>query len=103
MRLLVALLAVLGLAAAGAAFAPTVGGNGGSVLALEQPEAPGPTPSTQPAPTPQIDVDVTERTVAGDWWADPVWIGVGIVTMILLIVIVAIATRGGGSTTVVKD
>lgn len=88
MRFLIALLTVVGLAAAGPVLAPAY------AFALQQ--QPGGVPSGQ------IDINITERTGGGDWWANPVWIGVGIVALILLIVIVALATRGGG-TTIVKE
>jgi len=95
MRFPIALLAVLGLAAASATFAPAVVAGSGYMLVDQQPGG---------APAPEINVDITERTVGGgEWWANPVWIGVGIVALILLIVIVALATRGGGGTTVVKE
>jgi len=97
MRFLIALLAVLGLAAAGATCAPAVAADSGYELALQQ------QPGGAPAPQGQIDIDITERTVGGgQWWTNPVWIGVAIVALILLIVIVALATRGGG-TTIVKE
>lgn len=84
MRFLIALLTVL----AGPVLAPAY------AFAMQQPGG---------VPSGEIDIDITERTVgAGDWWANPVWIGVGIVALILLIVIVALATRGGG-TTIVKE
>lgn len=86
-RFLIALLTVVGL---GPLLAPAY------AFALQQQPGGG-------VPSGQIDINITERSVgAGDWWANPVWIGVGIVALILLIVIVALATRGGG-TTVVKD
>lgn len=98
MRFLIALLAVLGLAAASPVLASVATANGGYAFALDQGQ-----PGGGGAPSAQIDIDVTERSVGGgDWWANPVWIGVGIVALILLIVIVALATRGGG-TTVIKD
>ena len=80
-RVLIALLAVLGLAADSA-----------YVLAVDQ--QPG---GVQPS----IDINVTEAA-GGQWLVDPMWIGVGIVALILLIVIVALATRGGG-TTIIKE
>jgi hypothetical protein len=109
MRFLIAFLTVLGLAVAGATLAPTVGAaDSGYVLTLDQqpeqpPQQPPEQPGVQPGVVPpDVDIDIAERTVSGDWWANPVWIGVGIVALILLIVIVALATKGGG-TTVVKD
>lgn len=54
-----------------------------------------------PVPKPDVDVSVTtERTV---WYADPVWITVGVLAAILIIGLIVAASRsGGGSTTVVK-
>jgi hypothetical protein len=95
MRVLIALLAVLGLAAASGTLAPVAGADSGYVLAVDQQPGGG-------GIQPNIDIDVTE-TGGGQWWANPVWIGVGIVALILLIVIVALATRGGGGTTIVKE
>lgn len=94
MRLLMAFVAVLGLAAAGGTLAPVAAADSGFVLAVDQQPGGG--------IQPDVDIDITE-TAGGQWWANPVWIGVGIVALILLIVIVALATRGGGGTTVVKE
>lgn len=54
-----------------------------------------------PVPKPDVDVSVTtERTV---WYADPVWITVGVLAAILIVGLIVAASRsGGGSTTVVK-
>lgn len=54
-----------------------------------------------PVPKPDVDVSVTtERTV---WYADPVWITIGVLAAILIIGLIIAASRsGGGSTTVVK-
>ena len=51
----------------------------------------------QPPGQIDVDIDVDE----GEWWANPVWIGIGIVGLIALIAIIVAASRGG--TTVVKD
>jgi hypothetical protein len=91
MRLLIPLLAVLGMAMMGGALTPATATDDAYVLALDQQQ-----PGGQP-PTAQFDVDVSER--GRQWWTNPVWIGVGIVALILLIVIVALATRGGGRVT----
>lgn len=102
MRFLIAVLAVLGMTIAAGAVVPVAAADSGYVLALEQqPEAPQPPEAPQQPQAPSISVDITES--GGDWWANPVWIGVGIVALILLVVIVAMATRGGGGTTIVKD
>jgi hypothetical protein len=54
-----------------------------------------------PVPKPDVDVSVTtERTV---WYADPVWITIGVLAAILVIGLIVAASRsGGGSTTVIK-
>ncbi len=88
MRLLIALLLVLGLSAAAAPLAAAA--DAGSVVAMLQ----------QPG---QYDVDISVATDGGAWWTNPVWIGVGVVALILLIVIVALAARGGGGTTIIKE
>lgn len=96
MRLLIAFVATLALVAAGGTLAPAAAVDSGYALTLDQQPGGG-------SPAPSIDVDITERTVGGDWWANPIWIGVGIVALILLIVIVALATRGGGGTTIIRE
>lgn len=92
---LIAFVAVLGLAAASGTLAPAAAAESGYVVAVDQQPGGG-------GLQPDIDIDVTEIG-GGQWWANPVWIGVGIVALILLIVIVALATRGGGGTTVIKE
>lgn len=95
MRVRIALLAVLGLAAVAGTLVAAA--DSAYVVALVQQPGGG----AQPAP--DVDIDITTRTVdGGPWWNNPVWIGVGIVALILLVVIVALATRGGG-TTIVKE
>jgi len=94
MRLLIAFVAVLSLTAAGGTLAPVAAADSGYALAVDQQPGGG-------GVQPNVDIDITE-TGGAQWWADPVWIGVGIVALILLIVIVALATRGGG-TTVIKE
>lgn len=89
MRLVTALLLVLGMTAAAAA-PLSAAGDAGSVIAMAQ----------QPG---QYDVDISVTDETGAWWTNPVWIGAGVVALILLIVIVALATRGGGGTTIVKE
>lgn len=44
----------------------------------------------------------TTRTKTTTWYADPVWITVGAVVLVLLILLIAMASRGGDRTTVVK-
>lgn len=93
MRLAIAVLAVLGMAIATGAAAPVAAAaDSGDVLAVDQQPGGG-----------QYDINIDVDTDGEAWWANPAWMGVGIVALILLIVIVALATRGGGGTTVIKD
>lgn len=90
MRLAIALLALLGVAAAGNLTTPApAAANGGYVLAMAQ----------QPGQY-STDIDVTSADAA--WWTNPLWIGIGVVALVLLVVIIALAVRGGG-TTVIKE
>jgi len=88
MRFVIALLMSLGLVASSAVTLPTIVSDGSYVVAAQQPSG-------------QIDVDINTGG-DGDWWASPVWIGIGVVALIAVIALVVAAARGGG-TTVVKD
>jgi hypothetical protein len=51
----------------------------------------------------QVDVQTTETSTV--WYADPLWIGVGVVAVILIVVLAVMAGRGrdsGSSTTVIR-
>lgn len=86
MRFVVAFLIALGLiASAGADVASFLDGT--YAVAAQQPSG-------------QIDVDISASD--GEWWASPLWIGIGVVALIALIALLVAAFRGGG-TTVVKD
>jgi hypothetical protein len=61
----------------------------------QQPQQP------QPPPSGEIDVDITTTSDGGDWYANPVWIGIGAVALLLIVVLVVMASRGG--TTVIKE
>jgi hypothetical protein len=117
MRLVIALLMTLGLFAFAALSMPAVVAGGGYVVAAqEQPQQPPPQqqPQQQPQQPPQqpqqqsqqpssgeVNVDINTHRSGGDWWANPVWIGGGVIALIVLIAIVAMASRGG--TTIVKS
>ena len=90
MRFFIALLAVLGMVLVGAGAPVAAAVDSGYVLAANQ----------QPGGQFDVNIDVTEG--GGGWWADPIWIAVGVIGVVLLIVIVAMAARGGG-TTVIKE
>jgi hypothetical protein len=56
----------------------------------------------QPGGKLDVNIDINKGGGGGDWWANPVWIAIGVIALVLLIVIVAMSTRGGG-TTVIKE
>jgi hypothetical protein len=90
MRFLMALLAVLGMTFMGQTVLPApASADSGYALTLDQ----------QPSGKLDINIDVNEG--GGDWWANPIWIGIGAVGLLLLVVLIVMAARGGG-TTVVK-
>jgi hypothetical protein len=91
MRFVLACLAVLGLALGSFAVATPVLAADDYTMAAEQ---------QQPPPSGEIDVDITTTTDA-EWWADPVWIGIGVVALLLIVVLIVMASRGG--TTVIKE
>lgn len=91
MRVAIAMLAMLGMMLVGTAVPALAAADSGYVLAASQP------------PSGQLDVDVDiGQGGGGGWWADPIWIAVGAIAIVLLMVIVAMAARGGG-TTVIKE
>jgi hypothetical protein len=69
------------------------------------------TPSISAAPTvyalqvpdKKIDIDIsTNQGGGGRWYANPVWIGIGAVGVLVVLLLVVLAARGGG-TTIVKE
>lgn len=51
----------------------------------------------------RLDVNINTHGSGGAaWWANPIWIAIGVIALVLLIVIVAMAARGSG-TTVIKE
>jgi hypothetical protein len=91
MRLVIPLLVLLGLGMVSGVPTPALAAiDSGYALAMEQ----------QPG---QYSVDIDVDTQGADWWANPLWIGIGVVALLVLVVIVALAVRGGGGTTVIKE
>src|SRR5262245_14972996 len=80
--------------------AAQIGGSAGTtVVALQQPGG-GSTPQAQPGGKLDVDIDVNQSG-SGRWYANPVWIAIGALALIVLIALIIMAGRGGG-TTVVK-
>ena len=101
MRSVLACLAVLGVTLGSFAVATPVLAAHDYTMAAEQQQPEQPQQPQQPPPGGRIDVDITTTTTDGDWWANPVWIGIGAVALLLIVVLVVMASRGG--TTVIKE
>jgi len=80
-------------------FATQIGSSHGTaVVALQQPSG-GAAPAQ---PSGKVDVDINvNRGGGGRWYANPMWIAIGALAVIVLIALIVMAGRGGG-TTVVK-
>ena len=50
----------------------------------------------------KLDIDINTHSGGGAWWANPIWIAIGAIALVLLILIIVMAARGGG-TTVIKE
>jgi hypothetical protein len=95
MKLILAVLAVLGLTIGSATAAPVLtlaAADHGLTMSVEQ---------GQP-PSGQLEVDIDTDRDAAAWYTSPVWIAIGVVALILIIALIVTATRGGG-TTVIKE
>lgn len=93
MRLVLALVAALGIVMAGASTVPALAAaDSGYALAAAQQPGGG-----------QYEVDINVNGGGAAWWTNPLWIGIGVVALILVIALVALAARGGGGTTIVRE
>jgi hypothetical protein len=71
--------------------------HGATVVALQQPSG-----GAQAQPGAKLDVDINvNHGGGGRWYANPMWIAIGVLAAIVLIALIVMAGRGGG-TTVVK-
>jgi len=71
-----------------------------TVVALQQPSSGGAAPA-QPGGKLDVDINVNHNS-GGRLYANPVWIAIGALALIVLIVLIVMAARGGG-TTVIRD
>jgi hypothetical protein len=72
--------------------------HGTAIVALQQPSG-GAAPAQ---PSGKVDVDINvNHSGGGRWYANPMWIAIGALAVIVLIALIVMAGRGGG-TTVVK-
>ena len=90
MRLLIACLAAFGLLAGSVAVTAPIAAADSAYVAMADQQ--------QPGGQLQVDIDVDD----GEWWANPVWLAIGALALVMLIVIIVMAARGGG-TTVIKE
>ena len=71
-----------------------------TVVALQQPSSGGAAAAQRDG---KVDVDINvNHQSGGRWYANPVWIAIGALALIVLIVLIVMAARGGG-TTVIRD
>ena len=56
----------------------------------------------QPPAKGEVDVNVDLDNDGAVWYADPFWIAVGVIALVVIVLLVALAGRGGGTTTVVR-
>src|SRR5262245_14055123 len=80
-------------------FAAGLVSHGTSIVAMQQPSG-GAAPAQ---PSGKVDVDINvNRSGGGRWYANPMWIAIGALAVIVLIALIVMAGRGGG-TTIVKE
>jgi hypothetical protein len=83
--------------------AAVAGSHGTTVVALQQPAGGGAQAQPSAQPSGKIDVDINvNHNGGGRWYANPMWIAIGALAVILLIALIVMAGRGGG-TTVIHD
>jgi hypothetical protein len=69
-----------------------------TIYALQQQPAPAPAPD--PAPDLNVDLDIDRGGTV--WYADPLWLALGGLGLLIVILLIVFAVRGN-STTIVKD
>jgi hypothetical protein len=57
-------------------------------------------PVTQPPAKGEVELDVDINDEGGAWYADPVWIVIGIAALVIIVALIAMTGRGGGTTVV---
>lgn len=71
----------------------------GTLLAASATALAVPLAALQDAP---VKVDIKTEPTHTVWYADPMWLGVGAVVVLVIIVLAVMASRRGGDTTVVR-
>lgn len=55
-----------------------------------------------PEPQKEVKADIDIDRGGGRWYANPVWIAIGVIALVVLVLLIALAVRGGGGSTVVR-
>lgn len=97
---LAALLIVAFLATASQARAMAIRTMGGPTLVATSAMAVNLAQDQTPTTKHEVDINVNH---GGRAWVSPVWIAIGVLTLIVLILLIIMATRGGGGTTIVRE
>ena len=73
-----------------------------ALAALQDPANPQPAQPAQPQTSKgDVKVDIN-TTTTHSWYADPFWVAIGVIALVVIVLLVAFAGRGGGTTTVVR-
>jgi hypothetical protein len=70
-----------------------------AALATVQDAQAQPQPQTSPG---DVKVDIGVERTEHVWYADPMWIALGVVALVVIVLAIVLAGRGGDSTTVVR-
>ena len=88
----------------GLLFVPAVSfdGSSSSVLAFSA-DSSSATVEAAPQEAPKASIDVKIDKGGGRaWYANPVWLAIGGIALVVLVLLVVTASKGGGGTTVVR-
>jgi hypothetical protein len=69
-----------------------------AMLLVQDPATAQPQPQTAKG---DVKVDINTTTTRS-WYADPFWVAIGVIALVVIVLLVAFAGRGGGTTTVVR-
>jgi hypothetical protein len=72
-----------------------------AIAALQDAGGAQPTPAQPQTSKGDVKVDINSTTTHS-WYADPFWIAIGVIALVVIVLLVAFAGRGGSSTTVVR-
>jgi hypothetical protein len=85
-------------------FVPAASFDGTStVLAFSSSSTDASVESPQEVPKAKIDIDINKGGGGGRaWYANPVWIAIGGIALVVLVLLVVTVSKGGGGTTIVR-